>query len=338
VRWFGAVQSQDYGAAKWGVGMRTSAVTEAQLDRLFDEGAILRTHVLRPTWHFVLPEDFHWLAELTGPRVLAGLRGRHRQLEIDARTISHAESAFAKALAGGRHLTRTELGEVLRAARIAPDGQRLPHLILIAELHGLVTSGPRRGRQFTYALAEERARGRRRPGREEALAVLARRYFQSHGPAQLQDFVWWSGLTTADAKTAVGLIGDELEHEDVEDKEYWFDSDGARPGGVQVEPAAHLLPNFDEYTVAYRDRSALLEQGLDFDPAFFAFGSILANVIAVRGRVRGSWRRARLGRAAGVELKLLGSLATEETAAVERAVEQMAGFLEREVQLAWIDA
>src|SRR5205807_5582397 len=154
VRWLGAVQSQDYGGAKWALGQRARA-TDAALDRLFDQGAVLRTHVLRPTWHFVLPEDIRWLLELTGPRVRLGLAARHRELEIDGEVSARAGTVLAAALAGGRHLTRGELGEALRAAGVPPDGQRLPHLLMLAELDGLIASGPRHGRQHTYALLDE---------------------------------------------------------------------------------------------------------------------------------------------------------------------------------------
>jgi len=176
VRWFGAMQSQDYAGAKWAIGQRTGGATDAGLDRLFDEGAILRTHVMRPTWHFVLAEDIGWLLQLTGPRVRAGLAGRYRQLEIDEQIIARANAAFTKTLAGGRHLTRSELGEVLREAGISPAGQRLPHLISAAELVGLIAGGPRRGKQFTYALLQERAPKAPALEHTEAVAELTRRY------------------------------------------------------------------------------------------------------------------------------------------------------------------
>ncbi len=187
VRWLGAVQSQDYGGAKWALGQRTRNATEAELDRLFDEGAILRTHVLRPTWHFVTPADIRWLLELTGPRVKTKLAGRLRELEIDDGDVKRATAAFTAALTGGQHLTRPELADVLGKAGIAVGGQRLPHLIMRAELDGLVISGPRRGSQFTYALLEERVPKAPPLERDEALGELARRYFQSHGPAQIPE-------------------------------------------------------------------------------------------------------------------------------------------------------
>ena len=330
VRWLGAVQSQDYGGAKWALGLRTRGATDAELDRLFDQGAILRTHVMRPTWHFVLPEDIRWLLELTGPRVRLGLAGRHRQLEIDEGVIARASSAFASALSGGRCLTRSELGEVLRAAGISPEGQRLPHLLTSGELDGLLVSGPRRGKQFTYTLLEERAARIRPLDRTEALIELTRRYFRSHGPAQLQDFVWWSGLTVAEARRGISLAEAELDHRVELGREYWF----AAEAGPDREAAAasHLLPNFDEYTVGYRDRAALLHPDRPFEPSLFSFGSILSNIVTVGGRVRGAWRRT----AGGVEIRPLGALAAAERASVEEAGCRLSRFLDRPLAVRWV--
>ncbi len=332
VRWLGAVQSQDYGGAKWALGQRTRGTTDAELDRLFDEGAILRTHVMRPTWHFVLPEDIRWLLELTGPRVRLGLASRHRQLEIDNQVIAQSEAAFASALADGRSLTRSELGQVLAAAGVSPDGQRLPHLIMAAELDGLITSGPRRGTAFTYALLEERAQRTRTLDRSQALLELTRRYFRSHGPAQVQDFVWWSGLMAADARTGIAAAGGALERQVVDGKEYWFDAEAGPP--PPADSAAHLLPNFDEFTVAYRDRTALHPDG-PFDPTRFSFGSILSNVVTVGGRVHGAWRRTVAAGGLRLEIRLRDRMKQAERAAVEEAGQRLSRFLGSLVQLAW---
>jgi hypothetical protein len=336
VRWLGAVQAQDYAGAMWAVGQRTQGATAAALDRLFDAGVILRTHVLRPTWHFVLPEDIRWLLELTGPRVRRGLAARWRQLGIDAGVVVRASAAFSAALAGGSHLTRPELGAVLRAAGIAPDAQRLPHLLLAAELDGLIASGPRRGKQFTYALLEERAPApqARVLDRPAALAELARRYFRSHGPAQVQDFVWWSGLTVADARTGIALAGAALAHQVLGGKDYWFDAE-AGPAGTAAA-VAHLLANFDEYTVGYRDRAAVVHADRPFEPALFSFGSILSNVVTVGGRVRGAWRRMDVRGGVRVEVRLLDRLDTAEAAAVEEAGHRLGRFLGRPVELTWL--
>jgi len=334
IRSLTAVQAQDYGAAKWALAQRSRATTDVELDRLFDQGAILRTHVLRPTWHFVLPEDIGWLLALTGPRVRAGLVGRYRRLELDDKVAGRAVTLFTAALAGGSHLTRGELGEVLSAGRISPDGQRLPHLIMHAELDALIASGPRRGKQFTYALLEDRVPKPRALDRDEAVAELTLRYFRSHGPAQVQDFVWWSGLRMADARAGIALAGGVLDHQTIAGKDYWFDA-AARPPG-KATMVAHLLPNYDEYTVAYRDRAEILHAGRPLDAKLFSFGSILSNVVTVGGRVRGSWRRTVARGGVRLEVQPLDRFTRAETAAVEDAANRFARFLGRPVELSWL--
>ena len=216
------------------------------------------------------------------------------------RQVVRAAAAFTAALSGGHQITRPELGEVLRAAGISPEGQRLPHLLMCAELDALIVSGPRKGKQFTYALLDERVAKAPVLDRIAGLAELTRRYFHSHGPAQLQDLAWWSGLTMADSRRGIALAGGLLEHETFEGRDYWFGADAGTT--ASAAGLAHLLPNWDEYTVGYRDRAALVHADRPFDPAVFAFGSILANVVIVEGRVHASWRRT-LSRA-GVRVEI----------------------------------
>ncbi len=332
VRWLGAVQSQDYAGAKWALAQRSRAITDAALDRLFDDGAILRTHVMRPTWHFVLPDDIRWLLDLTASRVRGGLASRYRELEIDDRVAARAAAAFAAALAGGRHLTRPELGRVLRAAGVSPEGQRLPHLVLRAELDQVIVSGPRHGKQFTYALFEERVPKSPTLDRSGALRELTLRYFRSHGPAQVSDFIWWSGLTATDARKGIDMAGGDLESITSDGKDHWYDAAASKPSSAGV--VAHLLPNFDEYTVGYRDRSALMPTGGRFDSSLYSFGSILSNVLTIDGVVRGAWRRSFAREGVLIDVRLSERLGAREAAAVAEAGRGMGRFLERPVKIA----
>jgi len=332
VRWFGAVQSQDCGGAKWALAQRTRAATDTELDRLLDSGRILRTHLLRPTWHFVLPEDVRWLLELTGPRVRQGIAGRHRRLEIDAATVVRAERAMTDALARSHPLNRNELGAVLTASGLSVEGQRLPHLILAAELDGLIASGPRRGRELTYALLDERAPAAPSLDREAALRELALRFFRGHGPAKLSDLTWWSSLTTVDARAGIAAAGSLLQAVQVNGEQHWMHA--AAGTAPPARGAAHLLPNFDEYTVGYRDRAG--HHGTaPFDPAIFSFGSILANVLTVGGLVRGTWRRRLTSRELHLEIRLLDRLTAAERRAVESAGSRFAAFHGRTLGVAW---
>jgi hypothetical protein len=330
----GAVQAQDFPAAKWALAQRLDGVTSAVLDRLYDQAAILRTHVLRPTWHFVLAEDIRWLIGLTGPRVVSGIGARWRQLEIDREVIAQARAVLHGALAGGGSMTRPELGAALAGAGISPAGQRLPHLALALELEGFLASGPLRGRQLTWALLEERAPKARTLEPTDALRELTRRYFRSHGPAQLQDFVWWSGMTLAEARRGVGLAGTELASRSIDGKDYWFDPDlDWRPAG---KGAVHMLPNFDEYTVGYRDRSAMLHVDYPFRPELFAFSSLLSNVVTVGGELRAAWRRILTPSGVRVEVKPLAPPSPAERAGVEEAGRRFGRFLERPVEVVWV--
>jgi hypothetical protein len=188
VAWLGAVQAQDYAGAKWALGLRLANATDAAIEEAIDRGRILRTHVMRPTWHFVTPADIRWMLELTAPRVRALLAYNDRQLGLDQVTFKKSSAVLEKALQNNQQLTRGELTPILEKAGIAVEGLHLGQLLTHAELDGLVCSGPRKGKQFTYALLEERAPEARLLEREAALAELSRRYFHSHGPATLQDF------------------------------------------------------------------------------------------------------------------------------------------------------
>src|SRR5215471_2681302 len=333
VGWLGAVQSQDYAGAKWALGQRTRDVTDADLDRLVDAGAILRTHVMRPTWHFVLPDDIRWLLDLTAARVKARVAPYDRRLEIDEALLARCRDAIEAALRDGVNLTRTELSGVLERAGIPAKGQRLNHIMVYVELDGVIVSGPRRGKQLTYALLDERAPGARRLPREEALAELTLRYFTGHGPAQPQDFAWWSGLTVADAKRGLEMAGSALVREDIGGRPHWSSPDVPPPPRVRG-PIVHLLPNYDELLIAYRDRSASIDPERELDLAPFPFGSILAHIVVVNGIVWGGWKRRPNGRGAIVELGPLGDLDDAHAAALEGAAADLERFLGAPVTIA----
>ena len=222
VQWLGAVQAQDYAAAKWAVGLRLQGATADDIEQAATDGAILRTHVMRPTWHFVSPDDIRWLLALTAPRVHAANAYYYHAQGLDDAIFMRSNAALAKALQGGKHLTRQELVSVLKQVGVVTENLGFMLIIMHAELDGIVCSGARRGKQFTYALLDERVPQSRTLEHDEALAEFARRYFTSHGPATLQDFVWWSGLTVADARAALAMVTSQLMHEVVDGQTYWF--------------------------------------------------------------------------------------------------------------------
>ncbi len=319
-----AVQAQDYAGAKWALGLRTAGATDATVERALATGAILRTHLLRPTWHFVLPADIRWLLALTAPQVNAAMAYNFRRLELDDAVVSRSNAALAQALRGDRQLTRAELVPVLAQAGIATNDLRFTHLIMRAELDGVLCSGPRRGKQFTYALLEERVPPTRPLAHDEALAELTRRYFTSRGPATVKDYRWWSGLSTADARAGLDSVRQELEREVVEDAEYWF---AARQATTREDgPAACLLPNYDEYVVGYADRSAVFDA--QFRPALGPRDSVLFNnIVVAEGRVIGTWKRAIKRDAVAVTISPFTSLEPATARAVAAATARYGAFL-----------
>ncbi|AMY07320.1 hypothetical protein LuPra_00487 [Luteitalea pratensis] len=344
VRWFGAVQAQDFSGALWAIGQRlATATTEANVLAAFDAGALVRTHVLRPTWHFVAPEDLRWMLALTGPRIQTASAARYRELGLDPSTRAKAERVFARALAGGRHLTRPELADVLRRARIDPADQRLAHLVMHAELEGLICSGPRVGKQFTYALIDERVPPARPVDREAAVTALVTRYFSSHGPATVSDAAWWSGLPMGAVREGIALAGDALQRRIIDRTEYWQSAEGHEttaatkqrpPAAARRAAAVHLLPSFDEYTVAYRDRRPLLHASTPVSTV--AQSALLSQPLMLEGRHVGTWRRTLSPRPTApllVEVRLLETLAPGQRRALVRGVQRYAAFLGRPVTL-----
>ena len=321
----GAVQAQDYHGAKWAVGQRTRGATDATVERAFDQGAILRTHVLRPTWHFVAPADIRWMLRLTAPRVRQAMAYYNRILELTPAVFRRGRAAIERALRGGRHLTRLELAAALRGARVGPvHTQRLAHLLMEAELDGLVCSGPRRGKQFTYALLDERVPDGSLPGAEDALAELARRYFATRGPATPADFAWWSGLTVGEARRAVDLLGRAAEQETVDGVPYVsLPADAPAP---LRSPAAFLLPNYDEFFIGHKDRRAIgrrLARTAGPKPA----DAMFMHVLVLDGQLVGDWRRLDEGHRRVVRLRVMAKLSRVEERALASAVQRYAAFL-----------
>jgi hypothetical protein len=328
VHWMGAVQSQDYLAAKWAIGQRVRGCTEVLFDAAYSRGEILRTHVMRPTWHFVAPEDLRWMLALTAPRVNALRAHYNRRQGLDGPTFARSYAVIRRTLRNGNHSTRDELGEVLDKEKIGGGPERRGHILLGAELEGIVCSGPLRGKAHTYALVEERAPTvTRLPSREEALSELARRFFLSHGPATLKDFAWWSGLTMADARAGIEASTPALAREVIGEKTYFFDDRG--PGRVRDDGAVHLLPNFDEYAVAYVDRETLLDVrhrsrlGEDRSPLF-------ENLVVRRGLIVGTWQRKLTKKTVSVATRLFVRPGAPDRRALAEAIQAYARFLGRE--------
>jgi hypothetical protein len=331
VAWLGAVQAQDYAGAKWALGLRLQGATDDDIERTFNAGVILRTHLLRPTWHFVTPADIRWLLALTAPRVHAANAYMYRKLGLDNRVFKRTNAALRKALHGGAQRTRDELRQLLGKAGIATDGEfRMGYILMQAELDGVICSGARRGKQFTYALFEDRVPSNKSLKREEALAELARRFFTSRGPATVQDFAKWSGLTLANARAGLEASSDQLRQETVVGQTYWFSASKRSNKGRSL--TAYLLSIYDEYVSGYKDHTAIVAK--ENDARLRALGNALTNIIVVDGQIIGTWKRTLKKDVVVVETKTFARLTAAAKRAIAAAAHQYGGFLGLPARLA----
>ena len=325
VRWLGAVQSQDYGPAKWSVGARLRSGDDASLDRAYQRGTLLRTHVLRPTWHFVLPDDIRWMLDLTGPRVRRMMSYYDRRLEIDAALTRKSIDRFVKALEREGRLTRTELADELERAKIEARGQRLNHLVMNAELAGAICSGGLRGKQHTYALLDQRAPKARRLDRDDALAELTRRFFTSHGPATVKDFSWWASLPMSDIRRGLEMTGDALASEDVDGRTFWF------AAGAKTPPAgpakAYLLQAYDECIVGYTESRYLLDVGGVVPKQTPTERIVYPGALVIGTQVAGHWKRTIGPESVRIDVAVYRRLNSEQTKALDREANRLGRFL-----------
>lgn len=321
VSWFGAMQSQDANSMLWSLGARLPGWSLSDVNDALEKREVLRTWPMRGTVHLVPAVDAHWMLDLMGVRQLAGAAKRRETLGLDERTADRAVSLLGDALAGGRRLTRSECLEALTSGGVEVTGQRGYHLLWYASQRGVTAIAPHVGKEQTFVLLDEWVPAPFRPSREEALGLIASRYFQSHGPATRKDFAGWTGLTMGDCKTGIGVAGDALATVDVDGVEMILSPavEGRDPGGWLA------LPGFDEYMLGYKDRSLMATA--DQLAAIIPGGNGVFQSTLVRdGRVVATWKRV-LGRN-GVTVTVLPVAATAlKPRDIEKALSPFAAFL-----------
>jgi hypothetical protein len=325
VSWLTAMQSQEFAYARWSVAQRAKGVTARAVDRAFAEGAILRTHVIRPTWHFVSAADIRWILEISAPRVHALNAYYYRQAGVDAPLAARTKSLFARSLEGGRQLTRKEMTTVLENAGITASGIKLALLLMLAELDGVICSGAPRGKQHTYALLDDRVPKAKTLNSDEALAELTRRYFVSRGPATLKDYAGWSSLSMTEGRRGLEMVKEQLEQEVVDGRTYWFApaSTTKLPKSTVVE----LLQGYDEYVMSYSEsRDVLLTPGPSSSRPLDR--TTFYHAILLDGRLIGHWRHAVEKSRVIIETQLDRPFTLGEKQALNAAVERYAEFLE----------
>jgi hypothetical protein len=333
VTWMGAIQAQDYNMAKWAVGIRLSGSTGRIVEESIDKGDVIRTHLLRPTWHLVSADDIYWMLELTAPHIKASMRSRNKQLGLIDEIFAKCNDILENALSGGRYLTReeleVELADEVANAKTTTEGSRLSHILMQAELDGIICNGPRRGKKITYALLSERVPETEPISRAEAVLKLVSRYFTSHGPATLQDFAWWSGLSVTEARPALESLGADFVCEKAGSHTYWFPKTGQEPGSI--EGSLYLLPAFDELIISYRDRSAFLPS--DDHSKAISNNGMFKPVILVNGKVAGIWKRTVKKDRVIIEPQFFQSPDEDAIKMFESAAVRYGDFLGKDVEL-----
>jgi hypothetical protein len=330
--WMGAMQAQDYPMAKWAVGIRLPKSKDKTIEDALDKGEIIRTHVLRPTWHFVSAEDVYWMIELTSPHIKSSLKSSDRKLGLTETMYSKSNRIIEKALAPDRHVTREELIRNLTRAKIPTNNNRAWRFFLRAELDGIICSGATRptksfgrgrGKKQTYALLEKRVPRKKTFGREESLSQLARKYFTSHAPATVHDFAWWSGLSMTDARDALEMIQSDFVSEKINSGTYWLPNSFSfnKSHGSSV----YLLPAYDEFIIGYRDRSAALNPV--YQKKSVSENGLFRPVIVINGQVSGLWKKTVSKNSIVVETHFFRPHSKKEKQSINNAVAAFGDFI-----------
>ncbi len=332
IEWLGAMQAQDYEMAKWGIGVRIANSTDQLIESSIDKGEIIRTHLLRPTWHFVSADDIYWMLELSAPRIKAMLKSRHKQLEITETVIKKSHNVIVNALSQGSHLTRKELVIELEKSGIVTKENRAAHLLMLAELDKIICSGKTKARKQTYAIFSERVPHKKKITRDEAMAELAKKYFTSHCPATLQDFAWWSGLSIRDAEQALEMIKPTLISEDINSLTYWI-SGSYSPPKVN-EKLMYLLPAYDEFVISYKDRSSIFS--VENQKKTISSNGMFWPTIVLNGKVKGLWKRKVKKDTVSIEANLFEPLPQKIKKLIEKKAISFGNFFEKKTEIFYL--
>ena len=327
INYMGAIQAQDYLMSKWAIGVRLKNSSEKIINDAIDKGEILRTHLLRPTWHFVSSENIYWLLELTASRIKNSMSSRNRELDLTREVFKKSNRIIRDVLKGNNHLTREELIVILNKAKIKTDKNRASHLFAEAELSGIICGGKTRGNKHTYALLEERVSKSEALDREESLSKLARIYFQSRGPATIKDFSWWSGLNLTESGIALELIKSELNSFEINSRTYWF-SDRVKENKNQ-QNKIYLLPAFDEYLISYADRSAVLIS--EEHKSIVSTNGMFRAIIVYDGKIIGTWKRTIKKDKVSVQSEYFKKQSKKINQMITKEVENFGRFLGKKV-------
>lgn len=320
---FGAMQAQEFSHAKWAVGLRCPSATDDALERCIQERTIIRTSLLRGTLHLVAAKDIRWMLSVAAPIVNARYASLHRKLGLDDDRFGPISDTIRRHLEGGKRLTRPEMLAPLEGSGITTQGQHGNHILYRAALDGLICMATPRGKQTTYTLLDEWSPGTTKIDRDTALTELAVRYFDTHGPATLGDFMFWSGMQIGNARMVLDMAAPRLHRERWDGQDYWM-SPGIKLD-VPIERSVHLLAGFDEYVLGYKDRSAFLPPERISD--VITTNGIFKPVILMDGQVAGTWTRTIGKSSVDIELTPFKPLRKAERRSIDEAAERYGVFL-----------
>jgi hypothetical protein len=323
----GAMQAQDYAGALWAIGLRTSHLTQQDIEQAIINKEIVRTWPMRGTLHFVAAKDARWMVSLLAQRATTAAATRRRQLNITEADITKSRQILERELSDGKEKTRIGLLDTLERTGVSTAGQRGIHLLRYFSEQALLCFGPHAGKQPTFVLLESWLPPAKELSHDEALAELAIRYFKSHGPATLKDFTGWAKLTLGDARHGIALAGNILQEEAIEGTSYWFDA------ALDRSPVTHndyFLPGFDEFMLGYKDRSPALP--LEYSDKIVPGGNgVFKPTIVIDGQVVGTWQRK--VRSKYIELDLHPFTPALHAAHIQDAADRYSRFLEMPIKI-----
>jgi hypothetical protein len=287
VGYMGAMQAQEYRLMRWAVAMRTKKPSANAFKKAFDSGQIIRLHLMRGTWQLVSAEDYWPLLELCSAKALAVIKGwmSSNKISIPEEEVKQIREILIQTAAEKGSVTKEDFAQALAEKDIQMDDHRLSYHIRYAELSGTLCSGDLLPMKATYALVADKIKPYVKMDRDEALALLARKYFQSRQPATLEDFVWWSGLNISDCRKGIELMGNNIHTEKWQGRTFYL-TDKCRTQGFR-KGKSHLIPPYDEYLISYKSRDIVLSQ--DYRHKAHNNSGIFQPIIAHNGIICGNW-------------------------------------------------
>ncbi|SEW30481.1 winged helix DNA-binding domain-containing protein [Chitinophaga arvensicola] len=322
VSFFGAMQAQEYGNSKWGIGVRLPGSKDSDIEKALASKAIIRTTAFRGTLHLIAAADVRWVIQIIAPAVKTRMGSLLRKLEMNDAFLQNTNQLITKALAGGNYQTRKDLTTLLQSKGVNTDDHRMDHIIYHAAVDGLICNGPWQGKQPTFALLDEWLPGKVAFTRDQSLVILAQRFFISHGPATVPDFAQWAGITLTDAKAGLEGTKATLKSLVLNDVTYWMGPQKKQP----TPDTALLLPAFDEYFIGYKDRSTLIDMA--FSKKVITPNGIFSPILVRNGQVIGTWKRTIKKDSVTIAVDLFKPLKKADLKAFEPAALQYAEFME----------